>query len=163
MRLTGAIRPLSRLPCCPFSSTRTLTRDTVATTFRKVDYDFARSTPLKRAHVRLPIIINGAGPAGLILAIGLQNAKIPFEICEAHRHDLPSKPRRNHASLLSMSILSHLKRILRAPDYWSFLERIALKPLPPGFDIESLLVNTESLLELLRQQVRVKLWVHAVT
>ncbi len=56
--------------------------------FRGVDRDFASTAPKERRHVRLPTLINGAGPAGLVLAIGLKNAKIPFEIYERHRYDL---------------------------------------------------------------------------
>ena len=32
------------------------------------NYDVLKNVPEERAHVRLPIIINGAGPAGLLLA-----------------------------------------------------------------------------------------------
>ena len=92
-----------------------------------------------------------------MLAIGLQRANIPFEICESHRHDLPSKIRRNHMSQLSSNIVQHLKKFLRARFYSSFLRRIVLYPyaIPtdPGRHTHD--VYTEALMELLREQVPV--------
>ena len=38
--------------------------------------DLSVTTPKKRTKVRHPIIINGAGPASLMLAMGLQRANI---------------------------------------------------------------------------------------
>ena len=111
----------------------------------------------ERTYFRHPIIINGAGPAGLILAIGLKNAGIPYEICERHRHDLPSKPRRNYPSLLSPGTLKSLKAFLRAPSSRSILDKIAVNIPAPRADDGQLqhYVKTESLLELLRRQVPV--------
>lgn len=92
-------------------------------------YRFASTT--ERTRVRDPIIINGAGPAGLVLAIGLQNANIPYEICERHRHDLPSRPRRNHVSLLRKSMFNNLTTLLKFPDRWLLLRTIlANAPIP---------------------------------
>lgn len=127
--------------------------------FRGVDHGFASTAPKERRHVRLPTLINGAGPAGLVLAIGLKNAKIPFEICERHRYDLQSMPRRTHVSMLSRYILKPLKDFLRAQTYQSILnDDIALSPLPPGagdarkHDHSN---HTESFMEMLRQHVPV--------
>ena len=128
------IKPPPRHPRRFFSSTsRVFSRKDkgvhrVQSAFKGVNYDFASTTPIQRAHLRQPIIINGAGPAGLILAVGLKNARIPFEICETHRHDLPSRPRRNHVSILSSDILKPLRDFLRVPEYRSFLGEIALNP-----------------------------------
>jgi len=131
----------------------------VTSAFRGVDHDFASTAPKERRHVRLPTLINGAGPAGLVLAIGLKNAKIPFEICERHRYDLQSMPRRTHVSMLSRYILKPLKDFLRAQTYQSILnDDIALSPLPPGagdarkHDHSN---HTESFMEMLRQHVPV--------
>ena len=149
--------------CCFFSSTsRVFSRKDkgvarVQSAFKGVNYDFASTTPTQRAYIRQPIIINGAGPAGLILAIGLKNAKIPFEICETHRHDLPSRPRRNHVSILSSDILKPLRDFLRVPTFRSFLDEVALNPPQPGLDARrhDHSITTESWMELLRRQVRV--------
>lgn len=89
-----------------------------APTFRRLDAQFTEGT---RTRIRLPIIINGAGPAGLVLAVGLQNAKIPFEICEAQRHDLNSKPRRNQISLLRLNTVAQLKCLLKFSSYEAIL------------------------------------------
>lgn len=43
---------------------------------------------------KAPIIINGAGIAGLSLARVLQNANVPFEIFERHTKDSPLRTRR---------------------------------------------------------------------
>lgn len=110
------------------------------------------------AHVRDPIIINGAGPAGLILAIGLRNANIPFEICEQHRHDLPSRQHRNHVSLLSKDVLNFFKKYLIHPrEFGSFLGKIGVNAPDPGLGTpyHDYLIKTESLLEVLRQKVHV--------
>jgi len=131
----------------------------VNSAFKGVNHDFASTAPKERRHVRLPILINGAGPAGLILAIGLKNAKIPFEICERHRHDLQSRPRRNHVSMLSRYIFKPLKDFLRVPTYQSFLnDDIAIHPLPLGAGDarkHDHSIHTESFLEMLRQHVPV--------
>ena len=115
------------------------------------------TSPMKWTRVRDPIIINGAGPAGLMLAIGLQRANIPFEICESHRHDLPSKPRRNHMSQLSRGIVQYLKALLQAKTYQSFLRRIVLDPeaIPTDPWYHDHNIYTEALMELLREQVPV--------
>lgn len=130
----------------------------VTSSLKGVNHDFASTAPKERRNIRLPILINGAGPAGLILAIGLQNAKIPFEICEKHRHDLQTRPRRNHVSILSSYILKPLKDFLRAQTYRSFLTDIALKTRSStvrdarNHDHS---IHTESFLEMLRQHVPV--------
>ena len=119
------------------------------------NYDVLKHAPKERANVRLPIIINGAGPAGLLLANGLQNAKIPFEICERYRHDLPG-PRRHHISLLSKQVLSPLRDFLKCPSLQHLLPHIVTagpKPRPVWrFDH---LIHTEALLKLLRRNVPV--------
>lgn len=153
------------LPCPPrrsFSSIKFFKGDNgkllrVMSAFPDANYNFTRITPRERRPVRQPIIINGAGPAGLILAIGLQNARIPFEICETHRHDLHSRPRRNHVSILSSELLRPLREILRFPSYKSFLKEIALNPPATGVKARrhDYSINTEVLMQLLRRQVRV--------
>ena len=145
------MKPLLRLPRQSFSS--------FDPAFQHVNYDFASTTPTERTFVRRPIIINGAGPVGLILAIGLKNARIPFEICERHRHDLPDRPRRNHVSVLVSDIFQPLREFLRVPNFKSFLDKIALNP--PSLErlklrcFDDYPIYTEALLDLLRQQVRV--------
>ncbi len=152
------MKPLLRLPRRSFSSTKFF-KGPIDQAFRDVNYDFASTTPTERTYVRRPIIINGAGPAGLILAIGLKNARIPFEICEHHRHDLPDRPRRNHVSVLVSDIFEPLRKFLRVPNAKSFLDKIALNP-PSSVRLKTRCfddypIYTEALLELLRQQVRV--------
>lgn len=141
-----------------FSSTHLL-EGPIDKTFRGVNYDFASTAPVERAYVRRPIIINGAGPAGLILAIGLKNARIPFEICESHRHDLPSRLRRNHVSILMSDVFEPLRQFLRVPNSKSFLDEIVLNPPKSGRLVarryEDYPISTESLMKLLRRQVRV--------
>lgn len=125
--------------------------------FPNANYQFARHMPIHGRHVRQPIIINGAGPAGLILAIGLQNAGIPFEICETHRHDLHSAPRRNHVSILSSQLLRPLRELLRFPSHKSFLKQIAINPPVSRKEVRGHdhPINTEVLMQLLRRQVPV--------
>ena len=118
-----------------------------------IDYNVARHAPRECQHKRLPIVINGAAPAGLILAIGLKNARIPFEICERERHDLPSKPRRNHVSILERKTLLPLKKFLSAPTYHSFLRHMTLDPVDDNSDPWGILIHTERLLDVLRRQV----------
>lgn len=141
-----------------FSSTHPL-EGPIDKTFRGVNYDFASTAPAERAYVRRPIIINGAGPAGLILAIGLKNARIPFEICESHRHELPSRLRRNHVSILMSDVFEPLRQFLRVPNSKSFLDEVALNPPKSGRLVarryDDYHISTESLMKLLRRQVRV--------
>ena len=99
------------------------------TGFAGPDYDFSRSAPRERSRKRLPIIINGASSAGLVLAIGLQNARIPFEICEQNSHDLRSRLRRNHASMLERNLLLLLKKFLGLQNYEPMFQKIMPKPL----------------------------------
>lgn len=128
----------------------------VTSAIKRVDHDFASTAPKERKNVRLPILINGAGPAGLLLAIGLKNAKIPFEICEKHRHDRQTRPRRNHLSMLSSYILKPLKGFLGAQTYRSFLdEDILVGPLPSDARHRDHSIHTESFMEMLRQHVPV--------
>lgn len=119
-----------------------------------IDHDFARTAPKERKNKRLPIIINGAGPAGLILAIGLKNANIPFEICETH--DLLTRPRRNYPSLLADGLLVPLRKFLGYQTHGSLLQSIAVSP-STVLDTKGngYLVNTHSLMELLGRDVKV--------
>ena len=126
-----------------------------ATRPTRPDYDILKNVPEERAHVRLPIIINGAGPAGLLLANGLQNAKIPFEICEVHRHDLPG-PRRHHIALLSKQVLSPLREFLKSPSLQHLLPDIVTAgPKTRAFWRCDHLIHTEALLKLLRRNIPV--------
>ena len=152
-RLNAYIKPFPRaVHHCLFSTKTSLNRPTRTTT----SYDFAKSAPKERAHVRLPIVINGAGPAGLMLAIGLKNARIPFEICERQRHDLPSKLRRNNASLLLANVFNPLKKFLNAPDYESFLSEIAIPQSTSKGNMKcDQRIYTEAFLDLLRREVPV--------
>ena len=106
---------------------------------------------------RLPIIINGAGPAGLILAIRLKNAKIPFEIFEKEEQDLLSKRlRRNHVSYLGPRDLSILRKLLSFSTEQRLLQKIAnhfsenVSESSKGVSI-----SFEALMQLLRKQVDV--------
>ena len=113
-----------------------------------------------RARVRLPIIINGAGPAGLILAIYLKNANIPFEIFEKEEQNLASrKVRRNYVSHLSPDSIHILKKLLNFSTKQELLQevqRMSINRLRTSSDIRrGTRVYTESLLLLLRQQVHV--------
>lgn len=120
-------------------------------------YDFASTMPSERKRVRLPIVINGAGPAGLLLAIGLKNAKIPFEICEKRGHDMKSRGERNHISLLSRDMRKPLKDFLKVENYMSFLKRVALNPSKIGLDARKYdqVIHNESLLGVFREHVKV--------
>lgn len=153
------IKPPSRLPHRSISSVRFYNGKLLPSisAFPDANFDFARTTPTHRTTVRQPIIINGAGPAGLILAIGLKNAGIPFEICESHRHDLHSGPRRNHVSILSSQLLRPLREFLRFPNYKSLLKQFALDPPASRDDAKrhDHSINTEVFMQLLRRQVRV--------
>lgn len=131
---------------------------------RGANWDFASISPGERRNVRHPIIINGAGPAGLLLAIDLQSAKIPFEICESERHDLESRSRRNHASLLSRGIFRPMREFLRIKDPNLFADILNNLLLNCGATAEAgaknrlskdQYIHTESLMELLRRQVPV--------
>lgn len=126
---------------------------------KRVDYNFKSRT---RAHVRLPIIMNGAGPAGLILAIGLQNANIPFEICETQRHDLPSKRRSNQVSLLERTTLAPLKKFLKDLSYESILDNVRVNTFPTRLEArgDAVHIKTEALLAMLRRYVSVNYGFH---
>ena len=128
-------------------------------------FDHASASTL-RAKVRLPIIINGAGPSGLTLAIGLKNAGIPFEIFETLRHDLGKQrqrdllqfQRRDYISYLQDAILRPLRDSLGFPTVKSLLSRIQLFGRQTSemrrmtYDHP---IHTESFLDILRQQVKV--------
>lgn len=119
-------------------------------------YRFHKIAPKERAHVRLPIIINGAGPAGLVLANGLQNAIIPFEICERHRHDLPSRPYRTHSSILSEQVLNPLRKFLNYQSFEQLLTPLVIAGSKSRKDRRcDHVINTEALLKALRRNVRV--------
>ncbi|KAL8640382.1 MAG: hypothetical protein Q9226_008756, partial [Calogaya cf. arnoldii] len=125
--------------------------------FKGVNWDYTNRALKADERVRLPIIINGVGPAGLILAIGLKNANIPFHICERHRHDLDLKSRRNHMSQLSAKVLKPLRHFLQVHHYASILDEIRITPRKPGVDPlkQDHAIYTESLMEILRRQVNV--------
>lgn len=116
-------------------------------------YAVAKASPKERNRVRLPIIINGAGPAGLMLAIGLRNVNIPFEVCE--RHDRLSRPRRNYISILSHEVVNLLMKVLNYPTTQSLIRGLLAAPHPLHPPPNGRWVFTESLMERLRDQISV--------
>ena len=120
------------------------------------DTEKLKDTQEVRAQNRLPIIINGAGPAGLIVAIRLKNANIPFEIFEKHEQDLPSKLRRNYVSHLSIGRLGALQKMLGYSSRQKLLGRISNDRFRDMSRIQqSTPIHTEALMQLLREQVPV--------
>ena len=101
---------------------------------------------------RLPIIINGAGPAGLILAVCLKNANIPFEIFENLEQDGQSKLRRNHVTHLNIGRLSILEKLLKFSTKKQMLRRISNRSIRhPSDSRKESFDHTEALMKLLRE------------
>ena len=123
---------------------------------RDFNSDLAETARHRRKKIRLPIIINGAGPAGLTLAIGLKKAQIPFEICESKRYDLPSRQRRNHVAILSQRNLDILSRLLQTPDSKLLSSMVIFEQAkaPDNVNIDQP-IHTEALMEILRHQTPV--------